>query len=81
MGCGGKIAERLGDLVSCKIRLFLAKYACFLQIVVFWQIRSVFRSVFFDAVIFNLICILFKHVIIIALIFNEVMHVITKVNS
>ena len=67
MGCGGEIAERLGDLV-----LFLAKYVCFVQIVVFRQIRSVFRSVFFDAVIFNLICILFKHVIIIALIFNAV---------
>ena len=58
MACGGEIAERLGDLV-----LFLAKYV--LQI-------TVFRSVFFDAVIFNLICILFKHVIIIALIFIAV---------
>ena len=67
MGCTGEIAERLGDLV-----LFLAKYVCFLQIVVFRQIRPVSRSVFFDTVIFNLICVLFKHVIIIALIFNAV---------
>ena len=67
MGCGGEIAERLGDLA-----LFLAKYACFLQIVVLRQIWSVFRSVFFDAVIFNLISILFKHVIISALVFNAV---------
>ena len=66
MGCGGEIAERLGDLV-----LLLAKYVFFLQIVVFRQSRSVFRSVFL-AVIFNLICILFKHVIIITITFNAV---------
>ena len=48
--------------VSCKIRLFLANRLFLAD----------FRSVFFNAVIFNLICILFKHVVLIALIFNAV---------